>query len=95
MLTNKHNNVLYTRVTNNLLRHCFEHKGGLTDGFTKRYNVNKLVYFEIFDFIEMAIAREKQIKGLSRAKKNSLINNFNPHWNELYNNGAILKSSFE
>jgi putative endonuclease len=90
LLTNKNNNTLYTRVTNDLIRRCYEHKNGLNDGFTKKYNVHKLVYFEIFDFIDTAIAREKQIKGLSREKKNLLINNFNPQWNDLYDNGVII-----
>jgi putative endonuclease len=85
MLTNKNNNVLYTGVTNNLVRRCLEHKNGLNAGFTKKYNVHKLVYFEVFDHIETAIAREKQIKGLSREKKNTLITNFNPQWADLYN----------
>ena len=85
MLTNNNNNVLYTGVTNNLERRCYEHKSGINDGFTKKYNVHKLVYFEMFDDIEMAIAREKQIKGLSREKKNSLIANVNPRWDDLYN----------
>jgi putative endonuclease len=90
MLTNFNNNVLYTGVTNDLVRRCFEHKNGLNDGFTKKYKVNKLVYFEYFEFIETAISREKQIKGLSKEKKNKLIENFNPEWQDLYNNGKII-----
>jgi putative endonuclease len=81
--------VLYTGVTNDLVRRCFEHSLKKTVGFTQKYNVDKLVYFEMFDSIDMAIAREKQIKGLSRTKKNALISNFNPGWKELFINGGI------
>ncbi len=89
ILSNAHNTVLYTGVTNDLQRRCFEHKQKIIKGFTQKYNVDKLVYFEPFDFAEYAIAREKQIKGYSRAKKNALINSFNKEWVELYNNGKI------
>ena len=84
IVTNSKNKVLYTGVTNNLARRCHEHKNGLIKGFTKKYNVNKLVYYEVFDHIEMAIKREKQIKTITRAKKESLINVFNPEWKELF-----------
>jgi len=90
MLTNKNNTVLYIGVTNDLGRRCYEHKSGMNAGFTKKYNVHKLIYFEVFDYIEMAIAREKQLKGLSREKKNSLITNFNSQWIDLYNEGKII-----
>ena len=90
MLTSNNNNALYTGVTNNLERRCYEHKSGLNVGFTKKYNIHKLVYFEMFDYIEMAIAREKQIKGLSREKKNFLLANFNPKWDDLYSQGKII-----
>jgi putative endonuclease len=70
-------------VTNNLERRCYEHKQKLIKGFTQRYNVDKLVYFEEFDSIELAIFREKQIKGYSRSKKDALINKFNLEWKEL------------
>jgi putative endonuclease len=89
LLTNINNTVLYTGVTNDLERRCYEHKKKLVEGFTKKYNVDKLVYFEIFDLIDMAIAREKQIKGYSRLKKNELISKFNEGWNELCINGKI------
>lgn len=69
ILTNAHNTVLYTGVTNDLERRCSEHKKRIIKGFTQKYNVDKLIYFEIFDMIENAIAREKQIKGYSRTKK--------------------------
>ena len=89
ILTNDHNTVLYTGVTNDLERRCSEHKKKLIKGFTHKYNVDKLVYFEIFEMIEDAIAREKQIKGYSRTKKNALIDQFNDEWKELHSNGKI------
>jgi putative endonuclease len=83
-MTNLYNNVLYTGVTNNLKRRCHEHKIKLLKGFTQKYNVDKLVYFEKFDLITLAIAREKQIKGYSKAKKVNLIAAFNPEWKDIY-----------
>ncbi|MBI2406004.1 MAG: GIY-YIG nuclease family protein [Candidatus Harrisonbacteria bacterium] len=78
IMTNKTNSVLYTGVTSNLEKRTYEHKNRLVDGFTtKKYNLNKLVYFEIFDSIQDAIAREKQIKGGSRRKKIALIESMN------------------
>jgi putative endonuclease len=91
ILTTKRNTVLYTGVTNDLRRRCLEHREGRNPGFTKRYKVSKLVYYEIYDSIEMAIAREKRIKGLSREKKINLIGNFNPEWNKLFDNNKILR----
>ena len=82
-LTNWNNKVLYVGITNDLKRRVYEHKNGLTDGFTKRYHVNKLVYYEVCEEIEGAILREKQIKGGSRQKKNNLVREFNPHWEDL------------
>ena len=84
IMTNKNNTVLYTGVTNNLKKRIYEHKMKLIDGFTKKYNVDKLVYYEIFNDIYNAITREKQIKKGSRQKKISLINNMNPKWEDLY-----------
>ncbi len=84
-LTNERNTVIYTGVTNDLIRRVYEHKGKSVRGFTKKYNVSKLVYYEVFDSIEQAILREKQIKGGSRAKKIALINGMNPRWEDLYN----------
>ena len=69
MLTNKTNKVLYTGVTNNLKRRIYEHKNGLVDGFTKKYNVHKLVYFDYTTDVHSAISREKHIKGWSRANR--------------------------
>lgn len=83
IMTNAHNNVLYTGVTSDLERRCYEHKHKIYKGFTKKYNVDKLIYFEKFEFVEDAINREKQIKGYSRSKKVALIEGFNKDWNEL------------
>jgi putative endonuclease len=85
--------VLYTGITNDLIRRCFEHEKKLIEGFTSKYNVNQLVYFEIFDYIDVAISREKQIKAYSRAKKETLIFKFNSQWSNLYKNGLILNPS--
>lgn len=84
IMTNKNNTVLYTGVTNNLVKRVYEHKEKLIEGFTSRYNVNKLVYFEETGNIEDAIKREKQIKAGSRQKKIDLINSMNPEWKDLY-----------
>jgi putative endonuclease len=83
ILTSASNTVLYVGVTNDLMRRCYEHKQRRIKGFTKKYNIDKLIYFEEFDLIELAIAREKQIKGYSRAKKNALIESANKDWVEL------------
>ena len=83
MLTNAHNTTLYIGVTGNLERRTYEHKAQLVDGFTKRYNLHKLVYYECTENVHSAIAREKQLKGWTRAKKNALINSVNPNWNDL------------
>lgn len=84
LLTNKHNNVLYTGVTNDLIRRIYEHKAKLVKGFTQKYNVDRLVYYEACDNIVLAIEREKKIKGWSRQKKNDLVNALNPSWDDLY-----------
>ena len=84
IVTNKNNVVLYTGVTNNLARRIFEHKQKLVDGFTKKYNTDKLVYYEVFNDIQYAIIREKQIKGGSRQRKIGLVNSMNPTWHDLY-----------
>ncbi|OGU56172.1 MAG: hypothetical protein A2V66_09570 [Ignavibacteria bacterium RBG_13_36_8] len=85
LMTNKNNTVIYTGVTNNLARRVYEHKNKLLPGFTAKYNVTKLVYFEETPDINSAIAREKQIKAGSRKKKETLINSFNKNWNDLSN----------
>ena len=84
IMTNKIHNVLYIGVTGDLARRVMEHKQGLVDGFTKKYNVNKLVYAEPFDYVIDAIGREKQIKGGSRKKKVELIAQLNPQWLDLF-----------
>jgi len=89
ILSNSNNTVLYTGVTNYLERRCFEHKQKKIKGFTNKYNIDKLIYFEQFDCIYDAIAREKQIKGYSRLKKITLVDNFNKDWNDLYHEGKI------
>jgi putative endonuclease len=86
MMANQTNQVLYTGVTNDLERRVSEHRVKAVPGFTKRYNVNKLVYFEVFGDIAAAIAREKQIKNWNRAKKDFLINKMNPEWCDLAEN---------
>ncbi len=83
MMTNEYNNVLYIGVTNDLSRRVYEHKSGLIDGFTKQYNVHKLVWFEDCHDVKMAIAREKQLKGWIRSKKEELIQKMNPEWKDL------------
>lgn len=84
ILTNKNHTVLYTGVTNDLRERVYQHKEKLVKGFTKKYNVDKLVYFEHFTHIDEAIAREKQIKAGSRKKKIDLINSINPEWRDLW-----------
>jgi putative endonuclease len=84
MMTNKNNSVLYTGVTNNLVRRVSEHKEKYLDGFTKKYNCSKLVWYELYQKAINAISREKQIKGGFRKKKEDLINQMNPQWNDLY-----------
>ena len=83
LITNMHNSVLYLGVTNNLLRRVYEHKNKLTKGFTSKYNVQKLVYFEMTGEVQDAIAREKEIKKWRREKKNDLVESMNPEWNDL------------
>lgn len=83
ILTNYTNTVLYTGVTNDLERRVCEHKHKLIKGFTKQYNLYKLVYFEVFSAINDAIAAEKQIKGWTRARKVALIESMNPRWLDL------------
>ncbi len=84
LLTNKYGTVLYTGVTNNLIRRVYEHKNKLQKGFTEKYNLDCLVYYEAYANIVDAITREKQIKGWSRKKKDALVNQFNPKWKDLY-----------
>ncbi len=82
IMTNK-SRTLYTGITSNLERRVYEHKEKLFEGFTKRYNITKLVYYEISNDVEAAIAREKQIKGWLRRKRITLIEAINPRWADL------------
>ncbi len=75
--------VLYIGVSSDLVKRVYQHKNGTGSVFTAKYNVNKLVYFEVFDDIYNAISREKHLKKLSRSKKNELIGRFNPAWRDL------------
>lgn len=84
IMTNERNSVLYTGMTNDIKRRAFEHRTGLVEGFTKRYRIHKLVYFETFADAMSAIRREKQIKGGSRQDKIELIRCRNPRWEDLY-----------
>ena len=83
IMTTKLNTVLYTGVTNDLSRRAFEHKEHFVSGFTRRYNVDKLVYYEVSEDISVAIAREKQIKSWSRQRKDALVDSLNPSWDDL------------
>jgi putative endonuclease len=83
VLTNWNNRVIYIGVTNELERRVFEHKNKLVKGFTEKYNVNKLVYFEETGDVNVALAREKEIKKWRREKKDALVTNSNPQWTEL------------
>src|SRR5436309_1698382 len=83
-LTNKSNSVVYVGVTNDLKRRVYEHKSKLLEGFTKKYNLTKLVYYEIFNSIQDAIAREKQIKAGPRKRKVELIISMNSDFRDLY-----------
>ena len=89
ILTNTHKSVVYTGITNDLIRRVYEHKNNLDQGsFTAQYNIDKLVYYEVTSDVNAAIEREKQIKGWNRKRKNKLIESKNPNWVDLYN--AIL-----
>ena len=84
ILFNKRNGTLYVGVTSDLVKRVYEHKGKLVEGFTKKYNVDKLGYYEVTDNILTAIEREKQLKSGSRQKKIDLIEKTNPEWKDLY-----------
>lgn len=85
LLTNKNHTVIYTGFTANLIRRVWEHRNHVVRGFTNKYNVEKLVYYEVYEDKESALLREKQIKAGSRQKKLDLINKTNPEWRDLYN----------
>ncbi len=84
ILANRRNGTLYTGVTSNLIARVWQHKEKTAPGFTARYDLSRLVYFELFDQMYDAISREKQIKAGSRQRKLQLIEEFNPHWRDLY-----------
>ena len=83
ILTNWNDEVMYIGVTNNLERRLYEHRTGIHEGFTQKYKVHKLVYFETTSDVKAALAREKQLKKWSRAKKNELVMTMNPNWKDL------------
>lgn len=84
IMTNKNNTVLYTGVTSDLKGRVWQHRAKLIAGFTKKYNINKLVYYEVLEDAYYAISREKQLKSGSRQKKLNLIDNMNKEWKDLY-----------
>ena len=87
-MASKRNGTLYTGVTSNLVQRAWQHRQGLGDGFTQRYGCKRLVWYELADTMDAAIAREKQIKGGSRAKKLALIEAMNPDWRDLWDDIA-------
>ena len=92
ILTNKSSNVLYVGVTSDLIKRIgiYEHKNKFVEGFTKKYNIDQLVYYEVLESIDEAIQREKQIKGWVRKKKIELIEQMNPEWKDLYEELILL-----
>ena len=84
ILASKRNGTLYTGVTSDLVKRIWQHKNNLADGFTQKYSVHMLVYYELADEMTATISREKQIKGGSRARKLALIESMNPGWRDLY-----------
>jgi putative endonuclease len=89
------NNVLYIGVTNNIVRRVAEHKTKINRGFTFKYNCENLVYYEQYEMMTDAIAREKQLKNWKREWKNKLVNDFNPEWKDLSNNIGVDKELIE
>ena len=84
IMINKHNTTLYTGVTNNLYRRVLQHRSYEGGGFTRKYNLSKLIYYEVTGDVAAAILREKQIKAGSRKKKIALVNSINPDWKDLF-----------
>ena len=84
MMTNKYNTVLYTGITNNLIRRVHEHKNNLIDGFTKKYKCHKLVWYDVTRDVYSAIIQEKRMKKWKRLYKENVINEMNPEWKDLY-----------
>ncbi|MCR4263301.1 MAG: GIY-YIG nuclease family protein [Candidatus Roizmanbacteria bacterium] len=86
ILSNRSNSTLYIGITSNLIKRIYQHKNHLADGFSKKYNLNKLVYYEQYEQIDEAILREKRLKKWNRKWKEELIEKFNAEWNDLYKN---------
>ena len=84
IMTNQWNTVFYIGITSNLPKRVWEHKNKVVEGFSKKYNLNKLVYYEVYSHPYEAIDREKKMKSLKRTKKIQLITAFNPEWEDLY-----------
>jgi putative endonuclease len=84
IMSNMKNGTLYIGVTSDLIKRVYEHKYKVVEGFSKKYNLNKLMYYEVFDTIELAITREKQLKNWHRQWKIDLIEQNNPNWDDLY-----------
>jgi len=84
IMSNKKDGTLYVGVTSDLIKRVYEHKSGFVEGFTKKYNLKTLVYYEVYEDIVTAIEREKQLKAGSRSKKTGLINTMNENWDDLY-----------
>ena len=95
LLTNWNHRVMYVGVTNDLVRRIYEHKNKLVRGFTEKYNVNKLVYFEETEDVRSALAREKEIKKWRREKKDALVVSVNPEWKELVGRGERFLPAVE
>lgn len=95
LMTNAHNSVLYIGVTSDLMRRVAEHKAKVHQGFTERYNADKLVYFEVVDAMTDAIAREKQLKNWQRAWKNDLVATMNPNWLDLADSIGVDEAFIE
>jgi len=91
ILASGYNGTLYTGVTSDIIKRVYEHKANMIKGFTSQYNVHDLVYYEVYDDIELAINREKQIKNWRRLYKTNVINEFNPEWRDLYDE---IKNSY-
>ncbi len=86
IITNTYNSVLYIGVTSNLQKRIWEHKSNIVNGFSSKYKLHKLVYYEQHETIQSAIEKEKYLKGKNRKFKDDLVNNFNPDWTDLYKN---------
>lgn len=91
IIASKYNGTLYIGVTSNLPQRIYQHREALIDGFSKKYGIKMLVYFEVFEDMQTATAREKALKGITRAKKIALIESVNPNWKDLTVKLELLK----